>query len=106
MYQSGKVGDKAKKRKSPAKSRIVGITVNVTFDSTMASLAEFDTSGTVSEFASSVADVGTSNHEIFRGLSEIPCSFSNATFCNRFFHIIVCPRLKRIHLHIIAIMLS
>ena len=88
MYQSGRAGDKAKKRKSPAKRGGVGITVhvNVTFDSTMVSLAEFDTSGTVSEFASSVADVRTSNHEIFRGLSEIPCSFSNATFCNRFFH--------------------
>ena len=27
MYQSGRVGDEAKKRKSPAKSRRVGITV-------------------------------------------------------------------------------
>ena len=65
-----------------------------TLDSTMASFAEFDASGTVSEFALSVADVGTSNHEIFRGLSEVPCSFSNATFCNRYFHIIVCHRLQ------------
>ena len=60
----------------------------------MASFAEFDASGTVSEFALSVVDVGTSNHEIFRGLSEVPCSFSNATFCNRYFHVIVCPRLQ------------
>ena len=65
-----------------------------TLDSTMASFAEFDASGTVSEFALSVADVGTSNHEIFRGLSEVPCSFSNATFCNRYFHVIVCHRLQ------------
>ena len=28
MYQSGRVGDEAKKRKSPAKSGRVGITVN------------------------------------------------------------------------------
>ena len=30
MYQSGRAGDEAKKRKSPAKSRRVGITVTVT----------------------------------------------------------------------------
>ena len=64
--------------------------LHCTLDSTMASFAEFDASGTVSEFALSVADVGTSNHEIFRGLSEVPCSFSNATFCNRYFHVIAC----------------
>ena len=29
MYQSGRAGDEAKKRKSPAKSRRVGITANV-----------------------------------------------------------------------------
>ena len=68
--------------------------LHCTLDSTMASFAEFDASGTVSEFALSVADVGTSNHEIFRGLSEMPCSFSNATFCNRYFHVIVCHRLQ------------
>ena len=68
--------------------------LHCTLDSTMASFAEFDASGTVSEFALSVADVGTSNHEIFRGLSEVPCSFSNATFCNRYFHVIVCHRLQ------------
>ena len=66
--------------------------LHCTLDSTIASFAEFDASGTVSEFALSVADVGTSNHEIFRGLSEVPCSFSNATFCNRYFHVIVCHR--------------
>ena len=68
--------------------------LHCTLDSTMASFAEFDASGTVWEFALSVADVGTSNHEIFRGLSEVPCSFSNATFCNRYFHVIVCHRLQ------------
>ena len=68
--------------------------LHCTLDSTMASFAEFDASVTVSEFALSVADVGTSNHEIFRGLSEVPCSFSNATFCNRYFHVIVCHRLQ------------
>ena len=68
--------------------------LHCTLDSTMASFAEFDASGTVSEFALSVADAGTSNHEIFRGLSEVPCSFSNATFCNRYFHVIVCHRLQ------------
>ena len=68
--------------------------LHCTLDSTMASFAEFDASGTVSEIALSVADVGTSNHEIFRGLSEVPCSFSNATFCNRYIHVIDCLMLQ------------
>ena len=44
MYQSGKAGDEAKKRKSPAKSRRVGITDNVNqkFHTSVSDKYEYD----------------------------------------------------------------
>ena len=60
--------------------------MTITLDSTAASplmfLVEFEASETVSVFVS-VEDDMPSNQDICKGLSGMPRSFSNASFCNR-----------------------